>query len=54
MAADFAHLLGHLVKKHGQSQSDHPNSPVGDPAATQLLRQAEAKGGLLLPAHAPL
>lgn len=54
MVAGFTHLLGNLVKKHRQSQGDYANSPVGDPSTTQLLWQAEAKGGLLLPAHAAL
>lgn len=51
----FTHLLGNLVKKQGQSQSNNPNSSVGDPAAaSQLFSQAEAESRLLLPAHAPL
>lgn len=54
MVAGFTHLLGNLVKKHRQSQGDYANSPMGDPSTTQLLWQAEAKGGLLLPTHAAL
>lgn len=48
------HLLGDLVKKQGQSQSDHPNTSVGDPAAPQPVSHIEGEGGLLLSVQAPL
>lgn len=51
----YTHLLGNLVKKHGQSQSNNPYSSIGDPfAPSQLSSQAEPECRLLFPAHAPL
>lgn len=51
----FTYLLGNLVKNQGQSESDDPNSSVGDPpAASQPLSQVVAECRLLLAAHAPL
>lgn len=47
--SDITHLLGNLVKEQGQSESDDPDSSVGDPpAASQPLTQAVAERRLLL------
>lgn len=47
------YLLGNLVKKQRQSQSNHPDPSTGDPGtASQLSAQVEAECGLQLPAHA--
>lgn len=55
MQTHFTHLLGDLVKNQGQSESDDPDSSVGDPsAASQPLSQIVAERCLLLEAHAPL
>lgn len=50
----FTHLFGNQVKNQGQSESDDPNSSVGDPPrASQPLCQVVAERRLLLAAHAP-